>query len=195
MATREELESRLTDAEKRQHEIINDLHGKLELAIKANDILEKRVLELAEENAELKEVSTKLRKELDDNPFLRVFTDFVDERVKKLVGVPASAVIGGTQDLTVVHMKTKIHAKEEHRTLPEVSTLTTRGKIVALIAEGKLDTKKRQAEISKLLPEGIHKLEVMGALNELVKEDILLKIKEDATHVAFMRHPDVEASK
>ncbi len=197
-ATRENLERRITTLESAAEKIDrlekenNEAQKELELLRLSNKAFEARAIKSLEEIEHLRAELAKAQ----DHPFLRALNDLVEERIKKwapavTMSVPADGEV--KQSLTLDHVTTEITVKEEHRDLPQESTLTTRGKIIALIAEGRLDAKKRQAEISTMLPEGLHKLAVMGELNKLVEEDILVKVKEDATHVAFVKHPDVTA--
>jgi len=206
MSTREEFERRLTAAEQK-------VEGKLGLAKKSNDANERLNLEQAKVVEQLRQErdaferqwtdATKTIKELEDalakasdDPLIKALRGFVHDETKHIGRLTETIPMGMVdQTLPFVHVKTTIPLRTETRQLPAVSTLTTRGKVVALIRDGKLDAKKRQSEVSQLLPEGIHKLEVMGVLNKLVEEQVLVKIKEDATHVAFMRHPDVEVVK
>jgi septal ring factor EnvC (AmiA/AmiB activator) len=137
-----------------------------------------------------------------ENPFLKVLNDYVEERVKayaekrlegfKLAAAPDMRDIV-EQSLTLEKVTTTITAKKEHRELPSVSTLTPKGKVVALVAEGKLDSKKRASEIEGMLPPGTLRVRVFEALEALVGDDILVKVKEDRSHVAYQRHPDVVA--
>jgi hypothetical protein len=198
---KEQMEKRLEALEAE----LPKLRSENDLLRKGSIVLEKRAVYLANDvqaeiaqqkvlQAEIDRLNLELVK-ANDQPLLKAFSDFVEDRLKTydLAQTAGRETAQMDQTLPLLEVKTKIPVRVETRTLPEVSTLTTKGKIVLLIRHGKLDAKKRQAEISAFLPQGIHKLEVMGALNQLVEEQVLIKVKEDASHVAFVKHPDVEA--
>jgi len=189
MSTREEALKRLDELEEK---------FKTELSVKTAQVASLQTA-LKNEQQVIKQLEQELVKARED-PLLSEFRDVMEKVVIPIVekrmqteGMPIPAgVPGGQQTLGLVRMKTTITAKVDHRALPTASTLTLRGKIVDLIAQGKLDSKKEQSVIMSLLPPDESRGAVYGELKKLVEEQVLMILK-DPKHTYYQRHPDVEA--
>ena len=206
-ATRELLEARIEKLEKKLPEVVkerDELKKKLTEVepyykkwLESEDAKGSFEVDLEDAQGEIERLKAELLK-ANDHPLLRALNDYVEERIK-LYAEPmhAHSAQGGEaqQSLTLDHVTTTIKVKEEKRDLPTESTLTTKGKLIELVAAGKLESKKEVSEIVPLLPEGISRQDVSKCLSVLVDQQVLMKSSDtNHKHIYYQRHPDVQAS-
>lgn len=157
---------------------VERLQGEKELAIKANDVLEKRALEQAGEIKNLQGQNNFLEEELEkakaaaDHPVLRALRDFIveqEDRVPKLAAAAGATLEGVSR--TVVLIPTN---KKEKFTDDELT-----GKILRVIYEGEAGRKWESYELAPKINArwgvGTNSQGVGSACRELWEKKILGK--------------------
>lgn len=188
----EELDRKVEDWKKtREQEMLKEIER-----------LNQQLMDLGGENSKLEAEVKSLEAKLEDAVAIgnigNEIEHLIDRKLAKMTpGGPVPS--NGTeveQELTLENVTTKIKVeKAPPRTLPKVSDDTPEGEIVELIRQGKLDEPKREREIKEMMADGADGPTIIGPLQKLTKDRVLLRIQQDKTHVAYKKHPKVTVEK